>query len=322
MAATRVGFIGAGAIAQVHLRAMATFDDVRVVAVASRSPESAGRLAESSGARAYPDYRSMFERAGLDAVFICVTPDGHGEPELAAVDRGIGLFVEKPLGLDEEVPERIAERIRGAGIVSCVGYQWRYLEVVDRARELLESHPPQMVTGSWLGDTPGVSWWTRKDRSGGQIVEQATHIFDLARYLAGEMEPIAASGRRVGRTAYPDSDILDVTQTSLRFASGAIGSIETTCLLDGPHGVGLETVSDGLGLTLEVLDHRLVVRLGSETTIYQPPSTFDTPYEIQDRAFIDAVQGKSNRIRSPYGDALLTHRVTLAASRLADASAG
>jgi predicted dehydrogenase len=304
----------------VHLRVLAAFDDVQVVAVTSRSLESAGRLAESIGARVYSDYRSMFDQAGLDAVFICVTPDGHGEPELAAIDRGIGLFVEKPLGVDEEVPARIAERIHETGLVSCVGYQWRYLEVVDRARALLESHPPLMVMGSWLGDTPGVKWWVRSNQSGGQIVEQATHIFDLARYLAGEMEPIAAAGRRVVRPAYPESDILDVTQTSVRFASGAIGSIETTCLLDGPHKVGLETVSDGMSLTLEVLDHRLVARQGSQTTIHQPPTTFDTPYEHQDRAFIDAVQGKPTRIRSSYDDALRTHRVTLAASRLANAS--
>jgi predicted dehydrogenase len=312
--ATRVGFIGAGTIARVHLRALATFDDVQVVAVTSRGADSAGRLAASVGGRAYPDYLSMFDRAELDAVFICVTPDGHGEPELAAADRSIGLFVEK-------APARIAERIHETGIVSCVGYQWRYLEVVDRARELLDSHPPQMITGSWLGDTPGVNWWTRESLSGGQIVEQATHIFDLARYLAGEMEPVSATGRRVARPAYPESDILDVTQTSLRFASGAIGSIETTCLLDGPHKVDIETVSDGLRLTLEVLDHRLVVQQGSRTATHRPPSTFDTPYEAQDRAFIDAVQGKPNRIRSPYDDALLTHRVTLAASRLASASA-
>ncbi len=322
MTATRVGFIGAGAIARVHLRALATFDDVQVVAVTSRGADSAGRLAESVGARAYPDYLSMFDRAALDAVFICVTPDGHGELELAAADRGIGLFVEKPIGLDEEVPARIARRIDETGVVSCVGYQWRYLEVVDRARELLEGHPPNMITGAWLGETPGVNWWTRSSLSGGQIVEQATHIFDLARYLAGEMEPVSAAGSRVVRPAYPQSDILDVTQTSLRFASGAIGSIETTCLLDGPRRVDIETVSDGLRLTLEVLDHRLIVEQDSATSTYRPPSTFDTPYEAQDRAFIDAVQGKPDRIRSPYDDALLTHRVTLAASRLASASAG
>lgn len=321
MAATRVGIIGAGWIAGVHLRVLSGFDDVQVVGIASRNPDSAGRLAESAGARVYPDYRSMLDAAALDAVFVCLPPYAAVEPALAVVDRGIALFAEKPLGLDEEWPARIAKTIHGKGVVSCVGYQWRYLEVVDRARELLESHPPQLVVGSWLGETPGAEWWIRKDKSGGQIVEQATHIFDLARYLAGEMEPTAAAGRRVPRPAYPDSDILDVTETSVRFASGAIGSFSTTSLLAGPHRVELDMVSDGLALTLEVLNARLVVRLGIETTTLAPPSEFDTPYELQNRAFIDAVQGKPNRIRSSYDDALLTHHLTLSASRLANEAA-
>jgi len=322
MAVTRVGIVGAGWIAKVHLRVLSGFDDVKVVGVSSRSLEAAGRLAEPVGARVYPDYRSMLDGGELDAVFVCVPPYAAGEPVLAVVDRGIALFAEKPLGVDEEIPARIAKSIREKGIVPCVGYQWRYLEVVDRARELLEGRPPQLVVGSWLGETPGAEWWIRKAQSGGQIAEQATHIFDLARYLAGEMEPTAATGRRVPRPAYPDSDILDVTATSVRFASGAIGSFSTTSLLAAAHRVELETVSDGMALTLQVLDHRLVVRQGTETITLAPPSVFDTPYELQNRAFIDAVQGKPNRIRSSYDDALLTHRLTLAATRLAEAAAG
>ena len=248
-------------------------------------------------------------------------PECTCEPALAVAERGIALFAEKPLGVDEDWPARIAESVHEKGIVSCVGYQWRYLEVVDRARELLEGRPPQLVVGSWLGDTPGPEWWHRKDQSGGQIVEQATHVFDLARYLVGEMEPIAAAGRRVPRPAYPDSDILDVTETSVRFASGAIGSFSTTSLLASTHRVELDMISDGMALTLEVLNHRLVVRLGTETTTLAPPSEFDTPYELQNRAFIDAVQGKPNRIRSPYDDALLTHHLTMSATRLANEAA-
>jgi myo-inositol 2-dehydrogenase / D-chiro-inositol 1-dehydrogenase len=71
---------------------------------------------------------------------------------------------------------------------------------------------------------------------------------------------VAASGRRVPRAAYPESDILDVTETSVRFESGAVGSFSTSSLLPGPHHVGLEIISDGMVMTLEVLDHRLVVR--------------------------------------------------------------
>ena len=321
MAATRVGIIGSGWIAGVHLRALSGFDDVKVVGIASRNPVSAGPLAESAGARVYSDYRSMLDGAELDAVFVCLAPYANCEPALAVAERGIALFAEKPLGVDEDWPARIAKAVHEKDIVSCVGYQWRYLEVVDRARELLEGRPPQLVVGSWLGDTPGPEWWHRKDQSGGQIVEQATHVFDLARYLVGEMEPIAAVGHRVPRPAYPDSDILDVTETSVRFASGAIGSFSTTSLLASTHRVELDMISDGMALTLEVLNHRLVVRLGTETTTLAPPSEFDTPYQLQNRAFIDAVQGKPNRIRSPYDDSLLTHHLTLAASRLANEAA-
>ena len=318
MTATRVGIVGAGWVTRVHLRVLAGFDDVRVVGVASRNPESGGRLAEAAGARLYPDYRSMLDVAELDAVFVCLPPYAAVEPVLAVAERGIALFAEKPLGIDEEGPAQIAKSVADHSLVSCVGYQWRYLEVVDRARELLEGHPAQLVIGSWLGDTPGAAWWIHKEQSGGQVVEQATHIFDLARYLVGEMEPTAAAGRRVPRPAYPGSDILDVTETSVRFASGAIGSFSTTSLLGGPHRVGLDIVSDGMALTLEVLDHRLVVRQGADMTTLAPPSEFDKPYVQQNRAFIDAVQGKPNRIRSPYADALLTHHLTIAASRLAD----
>ena len=322
MVATRVGIIGSGWITAVHLRVLSGFADVKVAGIASRNLGAAAPLAEAIGARLYSDYRSMLDSAELDAVFVCLPPYASGEPALAVAERGIALFAEKPLGLDEELPARIARAIHEAGVVSCVGYQWRYLEVVDRARELLRGRTPQLVIGSWLGETPGPAWWIRKDQSGGQILEQATHIFDLARYLAGEMEPVAAVGHRVPRPAYPESDILDVTETAVRFASGAIGSFSTSSLLAAAHKVALDIVSDGLGLTLEVLDARLTVRDGAEVATLAPPSEFETPYRLQNRAFIDAVQGKPNLIRSPYDDALLTHHVTLGASRLAEASAG
>jgi predicted dehydrogenase len=320
MAATRVGIVGSGWITRVHLSVLAGFDDVRVVGIAARNSAAAGLLAESSGARVFADYRSMLDAAELDAVFVCLPPYAAVEPALAVVERGLALFVEKPLGVDEDGPARIARAIHDKGVVACVGYQFRYLDVVDRARELLQAHPAQLVIGSWLGDTPGARWWTHKDQSGGQIVEQATHVFDLARYLVGEMEPVAASGRRVPRPAYPDSDILDVTETTVRFDSGAVGSFSTTSLLPGLHRAGLDIMSDGLALTLEVLDPRLIVREGTEPKTIKPPSEFATPYERQNRAFIDAVRGKPNRIRSSYDDSLLTHHLTLAASRLAEAS--
>jgi hypothetical protein len=119
MAATRVGIVGAGWIAKVHLRVLSGFDDVKVVGVSSRSLEAAGRLADPVGARVYPDYRSMLDGAELDAVFVCVPPYAAAEPVLAVVDRGIALFAEKPLGVDDESagPDREGDPREGHRLV-------------------------------------------------------------------------------------------------------------------------------------------------------------------------------------------------------------
>jgi predicted dehydrogenase len=313
----RVGIVGAGWIAQVHARVLDGFDDVRIVGVVSRHADSASRLAGSSGARVFDDYRSMLDGVELDAVLVCVPPDLQVEIDLAVVERGIPLFAEKPLGLDMAGPEGVANLIEKKGLVSCVGYQFRYLDVVDMARDLLAAAPPHLILGSWLGDTPGAEWWVRQARSGGQIVEQATHAFDLARYLVGEFEPVSAAGRRVVRPAHPASDIQDVTFTCLRFDSGAIGIVTTTSLLGAGHRIELETISEDLALTLEPAAARLTIMRGSQVAAHQPESDFDTPYERQDRAFVDAVKGRPNLIRSTYADALRTHRATLAAASLA-----
>src|SRR6266516_7255360 len=98
MTPTRIGFVGAGAVATRHARTLAGFDDVQVVAVADPAVERAGRLAGEVGASAYDDWRPMLERERLDALYVCVPPFAHGPPELAAVEAGLPFFVEKPLG--------------------------------------------------------------------------------------------------------------------------------------------------------------------------------------------------------------------------------
>jgi myo-inositol 2-dehydrogenase/D-chiro-inositol 1-dehydrogenase len=321
MPRTRVGLLGSGWAARLHARLLSEFADVQVAAVASRHIESAARLAGPLGAAAYADYRTMLDESALDAVFVCVPPDSHGPPELLAAERGLGIFVEKPLGLDVDVPERIAARIRETGVVSSVGYQMRYLDVVDDARGALAGHLPALVRGSWLGGTPGASWWVRQERSGGQIIEQATHLFDLARFLVGEPEVTSASGRRLPRPELPLADILVATQTSVRFAAGAVGSFETTCLLEVGGEIRLQVVAEDLSVAIEPWVPRLVVAGGPGPGVHEPGTHRDAAYSRQDRAFIDAVQGKANLIRSSYDDALLTQRLTVEATRLAEAEA-
>jgi predicted dehydrogenase len=312
MTVTRIGVLGAGVIARRHVRTLARFADARVCAVADVQVDRARELAVGVGARAYDDARAMLDREGLDAVYVCVPPFAHGDLDLELVRRGLPMFVEKPVAADLATAERVASAVEQAGLVTGVGHHWRWLDTVERAQELLADRPARLATGYWLDATPPISWWQRQDGSGGQFVEQATHVVDLARLLVGEVEEVFAYTARTSRAAFPDMDTADVTAASARFSTGAVGSFAATCLLGWPHRVGLHLFGDGIAL--ELSEKELRIDLGEGPAVL---SASGDPFEREDRAFLDAVQGHPDRTRTTYAEALRTQRVTTAALRSA-----
>jgi len=146
------------------------------------------------------------------------------------------------------------------------------------------------------------------------MIEQTTHIFDLTRLLVGEVERVFAFGSNMRRERFPDLNVFDVSTASLQFKSGAVGTLASTCLLNWQHRVGLHLFSDGMAIELTAFDIMIDVGRGRPVRAAQ-----GDPVVREDRDFIDAVQGKENHIRSPYSEALKTHRLTIAATRSAHA---
>ena len=312
MARMRIGFIGAGGIAGRHMANLQGFDDVAITAVADPVPERAAEAAARTGARPYADHRAMLEAEQIDACYVCLPPFAHGAPERDLVERGVPFFVEKPLAAAEEQAEAIGALVARTGLVTAVGYHWRYLDTTEEALELLARKPARLVTGYWLDSTPPPAWWSRQDQSGGQMVEQTTHIFDLARLLVGPVDEVAAMAGRTGRDAYPNCEVDEASTAALRFASGAVGSISSTCLLGWPHRIGLNLFCDGMAIELTEFD--LMVDVGAGRPVR---SAQGDPFVREDRDFVDAVAGRANRIRAPYLDALESHRLAIAAARSA-----
>jgi predicted dehydrogenase len=184
--AVRIGFIGTGGIANHHLNLLPNIERANLVAFSDVVEEKAQAAAARFNGTAYSDYRQMLEAEELDAVYVCLPPFAHGDPEMAVIEHNLHLFVEKPLSTDLSVAQNISEAIDRAGIIACVGYNWRHQDTTDQALELLKGKRPALGIGYWIGGTPGVGWWRVKAQSGGQIVEQTTHVFDTARYLMGE----------------------------------------------------------------------------------------------------------------------------------------
>jgi myo-inositol 2-dehydrogenase/D-chiro-inositol 1-dehydrogenase len=310
VAATRVAFIGAGFIASHHAESLAGLDGVQIAAVADPHTERAAAFATRTGARPYSGYQEMLDAEQLDAVYICVPPHVHGPPEMAVLACGLPLFVEKPLALDVPTAERICAEIRNCGVPTATGYHWRYLDTVDKARALLTDRPPRLVLGYSLGHTPRTDWWIHQAHSGGPLIEMATHLFDLARVLAGEISVVRTDAARSPQVI--DGDIQHVSNTALRFVSGAVGAVVFTCLLRRGYRFGMELFCDGM--VVQLTEQQLTVDDGTDRRTAQ--ARLD-PLAGENRDFIDAVRGKPCHIRAPYPEALRTHRVAVAAATAA-----
>jgi predicted dehydrogenase/glycosyltransferase involved in cell wall biosynthesis/NADPH:quinone reductase-like Zn-dependent oxidoreductase len=306
---TRIGFIGVGGIAHRHLDILSRFEDVALVAFADTNMQRAEDAASRFGAKSFDDHRKMLDEAELDAVYICIPPFAHGDAERDVISRSVPFFVEKPITLDIELAEELAAAVKAANLITGVGYHWRYLDTTDEAKRLLAENPAQLLSGYWLDQTPPPQWWWKKDGSGGQMVEQTTHIIDLARYLVGEVTEVYGRAGFKDRSEFPGLDVPAVTTANITFQSGVIANISSTCLLGWSHKIGLNIFADKLAI--ELTDHDIMVDVGAGRPVRHAEGD---PVWREDRDFIDAVRGGENHIRCDYADALATHRVALAIS--------
>lgn len=305
----RVGVIGAGGIGQVHLDNLAADERVELAAVCDVNPAGLAEAQAKYGARGYATYSDMLQSERLDALFVCVPPFAHGQIEEEAAARGIHLFVEKPIGLEMEDVRRKAEAIRQAGIISSTGYCLRYLDTVQKAKAYLADRQIAMVRGYYLTKFVQTGWWREVAKSGGQLVEQATHTLDMMRYLAGDIEKVYANMALIASRDIPGVDIPDVSSVNMVFETGAIGHLDT-CFIQADHRTGVEL----MGKNFRVQIDGRTLAITDESGTHVEDSAVDM-YKEQDRAFIGAiVAGDHSGILAPYESALKTLEVTLAAN--------
>ena len=226
----KIGFIGVGGVAQPHLNNLTAMDGVRVSAVCDAFADRAKEVGEKFSASVYTDYRQMLEAEKLDGVYVCLIPGVHGETELDLAKKGVPFYIEKPVHLELDACQRVLEQLEKSPVINSVGYHWRYGKGSQAVKKFLAGRQISVVQGYWDGGFVGAPWWCQEKLSGGQLVEQATHIVDLARYMAGEVKSVYASAATGAMTEIENYDIADASITNLNFDSGAIGFISTNCI--------------------------------------------------------------------------------------------
>ncbi len=311
--AVKVGFIGTGGISRPHLRHLKKMDDVQVVAMCDLEKDRVTEAAQEWQASVYTDYKTMLENEAMDALYVCIPPFAHEEQEIMAAEKGIALFVEKPVAVTMQKTREVDAAIRKNNVISCVGFQGRYLDIIARTKALLKDRAVGMAIGYWMGGMPQVPWWRRKEMSGGQPVEQTIHVTDMARYLFGEVKSVYAAGRTGLMIDVPNYNIEDSSAATLVFENGMVATIFSACFLSGGRGKGGIDIFTK-DLTIEYRERKSITLIqGGSSERVEVQNDF---WQDMDNAFIDAVRKRDgSALKTTYADAVKTQAVAMAVNR-------
>jgi polar amino acid transport system substrate-binding protein len=220
-----IAFVGAGNYAKAQLiPAIASASKVRKVQVVTATGASARRTSEKYDyASCGTDPQEVFGNDAVDLVFIATQHDSHASLARDAMKAGKAVWLEKPIGLDQEsVRELVAAARETQGFLS-VGYNRRFSPHAEKVRETFDgrSEPMSIRYTIAAGATPAGTWVTDPKTGGGRIIGECCHFIDLCIYLVGTL-PSSVYARGLSRdSARDDSFVANVS-----FTDGSVATLE------------------------------------------------------------------------------------------------
>jgi predicted dehydrogenase len=228
------GIIGAGMISRFHAKALAEVRGAKLVACADSAPGRAESLAKEFNCKAYESVDAMLADDAVEAVTVATPSGAHMEPAVAAAKAGKHVIVEKPLEITLKKCDKIIEACEKAGVKLSAIFPSRFHDSAKLIKSAVEQQRFGRIT---LGDAY-VKWYRTQQYydsgawrgtwaldGGGALMNQAVHTVDL---LAWFMGPVAEVQAYTATLAHERIEVEDVAVATLRFESGALGTLEAT----------------------------------------------------------------------------------------------
>ena len=232
----KVGVIGAGGVARFHFEGYRAAG-AEVVAVADVHEATLARAqADWNVPRGYSDFHTLLADPEVEAVSIC-TPNAYHHPATVAAARvGKHVLCEKPISLNLDLAQEMIDECRRAGVVLQIGHHLRSNAFAEQAKKMVEAGELGRLTflrlrqaHDWGGQPPRASFGTVASAGGGTLLDNGSHMMDLARSFGGNVREVYA---RMGTLAY-EVEVEDTSLVSLSFTSGAFGSVENAWTATG-----------------------------------------------------------------------------------------
>lgn len=225
----RVGFLGAGLIANYHARSLrASGEEVAWTGVYDPDRARGDQFAQAYGAVAASSEGEVID--GADAVYVCTWTSEHSRLVGLAAAAGKAVFCEKPLATDVAGARAMAAAVARAGVVNQVGLVLRASPVLRALADRLADPAVGRVMAVVFRDDQylpvqglyGSTWRGEVGKAGaGTLLEHSIHDVDVLSWLCGPIVSVSA----VSRSFHGITGIEDTVVATLSFEGGAAASL-------------------------------------------------------------------------------------------------
>jgi len=192
----RVGIIGAGNMGRTHAENLKQDARVQIVGISDVVPAKAQDLAAALGARALPSAEALLD-ADVQAVYVTTPNTRHVPATLAALEKGIHVFCEKPMATSLGDARQVLAAARASRAVYQVGHNRRFAPVYRYLKDQIEAgFTPYLANAKQNdGDWFNPPWITDLSLTGGFLYESTVHLLDMLRWLMGEVVSVQARAK-------------------------------------------------------------------------------------------------------------------------------
>jgi len=313
----KIGVIGLGWAGNTHLSYLKTRDDIEVAALSDPEKKALEKTQKEYGGKGYADFTAMLAKEKLDAVWLCTPQTVRREPLVLCADKKIPVFCEKPAELREEKAEEIAQELRARDARVQIGYVFRSMPLAREAKKAFSDDKIRVVQSLYACPVcltrELAPWFYDKDKSGGALVDQATHNLDLLRFFFGEVAEVCGMAGNPVKVKEPGYTVDEVISLSLRFENGILCSHTHTWVGDAWRNE-MVFVGEKRIHRLDLWAGRFVVKEKKGTWDFSQDQ--DHMYDHQNAVFIEQVKsGDWSRNPSTYDYAVKTLKLTLECDR-------
>lgn len=227
----RIGLVGVGAVAEVHVEAYRALPEVDVVACCDLDAARLDAFSRQHGIASYSNLTEMLDRADIAVACVLTPARTHEAAVIACAEAGVHVLCEKPLALSVDACDRMIDACEQAGVRLCYGASYRFLPAVVAAKQLIDAGElgdillmrESAIGGSGIEQRqtmgPGHYPPGGPGGSGMGLIDHGIHLVDVFSWLIGSpVARVRGRGNIAGDRQLPEYLVLE-------YDNGAIGEL-------------------------------------------------------------------------------------------------